>query len=245
MPLLLLALWQTASLAGALPERFLPAPTTVLQTALRLTASGELPRHLLTSLQRVAIGFAIGGGLGLMLGCLVGLSKLGDSLLDSSLQMLRTVPHLALIPFAILWFGVGETPKIFLVALGSLFPLYLNTVHGIRSVDPRLREMGAVYGLSTRESIAQIVVPGALPGILVGVRFGLGVAWLSLVVGETIAASSGLGYMAMDAREFARTDVVLLAVVIYALIGQFADSATRLCERRLLAWHPSYAAVAR
>jgi sulfonate transport system permease protein len=155
--------------------------------------------------------------------------------------MVRTIPHLALVPLVILWFGIGEEAKYFLVALGTFFPVYINTVHGILGVDPKLVEMGKTYGLRRMSLIREVVLPGALPGILVGVRYSLGVAWLSLVVGETIAASSGIGFLAMDAREFMRTDVILLAIVIYASFGGLSDLIARLLERRFLRWHPNYA----
>lgn len=245
IPILVLIVWEASARAEIVPARLLPAPSQVFAAGVQLTRTGELQHHLLISLQRVAMGLAIGGGIGLALGFLVGLSRPAEALLDGTVQMVRNVPHLALVPLAILWFGIGEAPKIFLVALGGVFPIYLNTAHGIRSVDPRLREMGRVYGLSTMQLIRQVVLPGALPGILVGVRYALGIGWLSLVVGETIAARSGIGYLAMNAREFVRTDVVLLTIVIYALLGKFADSLTRVLERRLLRWHPSYASQQR
>ncbi|MBV9577993.1 MAG: ABC transporter permease subunit [Chloroflexi bacterium] len=218
----------------------MPAPSAVLATGWSLTRSGELPQHLAISLRRVVIGLSIGAALGLTLGFVVGLSRWAEALVDLSLQMVRTIPHLALLPLVIVWFGIGEEAKIFLVALGTLFPTYINTVHGIRNVDPKLMEMGRAYGLSPRERIRRIVLPGAMPGILIGLRYAFGVAWLTLVVGETIAASSGIGYLAMDAREFMRTDIIVLTVLIYALLGASSDGLGRLLERRFLRWHPNY-----
>jgi sulfonate transport system permease protein len=240
VPVIVLLLLETLSRTGVMPSNVLPAPSQVVKVAWDLTRSGELPTNLLVSLSRVAVGLAIGGTLGLALGFIVGLSGWAAALFDGSLQMLRTIPHLALIPLVILWFGIGEEAKYFLVALGTFFPLYLNTVHGIRSVDPKLVEMGRSYGLDRLALIREVVLPGALSGILVGVRYSLGIAWLSLVVGETIAASSGIGFMAMDAREFMRTDVILLSIVIYAAFGGLADLVARLLERRFLRWHPNY-----
>lgn len=189
---------------------------------------------------RASIGFAIGGGLGLLLGFITGLSKWGERFLDSSVQMIRNVPHLALIPLVILWFGIDESAKIFLVALGTLFPIYLNTYHGIRNVDPALVEMARSYGLSGFSLFRQVILPGALPSILVGVRFALGFMWLTLIVAETISASSGIGYLAMNAREFLQTDVVVLAILLYAVLGKLADVAARTLERIWLRWHPAY-----
>jgi sulfonate transport system permease protein len=196
--------------------------------------------HLAISGWRAGLGFVIGGSIGLALGFITGLSKWGERLLDSSVQMIRNVPHLALIPLVILWFGIDESAKIFLVALGTLFPIYLNTYHGIRNVDPALVEMARSYGLSGFSLFWQVILPGALPSILVGVRFALGFMWLTLIVAETISASSGIGYLAMNAREFLQTDVVVLAIVLYAVLGKLADLAHRGLERVWLRWHPAY-----
>lgn len=194
-------------------------------------------------LLRAAAGFAIGGGIGFALGTLVGFSRLAEARVDRSVQLIRAIPFLALLPLVIVWFGVGEGQKIFLVSLGVAFPVYINTTLGIRQVDPKLLELGRVRGLSTALLIRRIVLPGALPSILTGVRYALATAWLALVVAETIGAQAGLGFLAMDAREFLRTDVIVLIIVIYALIGVLADSLARLLERRLLAWHPNYGAA--
>jgi sulfonate transport system permease protein len=238
VPALGVLAWQAAADLGWLPARFLPSPLSVARTAVRLGVSGELARHVGVSTRRAAIGFALGGGIGLALGLLNGLSATADRLLDTTLQMLRSVPHLALVPLVILWLGIGETAKVALVALGVVFPLYLNTLHGLKSLDPRLVELGRVHGLSRAAMIRRIVLPGALPSILVGVRYGLGLMWLTLIVAETISADSGIGYLAMNAREFLQSDVVLLTILLYALLGKFADAATRFLERRLLPWHP-------
>ncbi|KAF1068768.1 MAG: putative aliphatic sulfonates transport permease protein SsuC [Pseudomonas citronellolis] len=154
--------------------------------------------------------------------------------------MIRNVPHLALIPLVILWFGIDESAKIFLVALGTLFPIYLNTYHGIRNIDPGLLEMARSYGLSGFALFRQVILPGALPSILVGVRFALGFMWLTLIVAETISANAGIGYLAMNAREFLQTDVVVLAIILYAVLGKLADLGARGLERLWLRWHPAY-----
>jgi sulfonate transport system permease protein len=153
----------------------------------------------------------------------------------------RNIPHLALIPLVILWFGIGEVARLFLVAIGVAFPIYINTYHGVRSVDTSLIEMSTTYGLTTWQLFRQVILPGALPSILVGVRYALGIMWLTLIVAESIAATSGIGYVTMNAREFLQTDVLVLGILLYALLGKLADVAARGLERRLLAWHPSYA----
>lgn len=240
LPVALLTAWQLAVVSGLLSTRILPAPSAVLSAGWELLRSGEIWTHLAISGWRAGIGFAIGGGLGLLLGFITGLSKWGERFLDSSVQMIRNVPHLALIPLVILWFGIDESAKIFLVALGTLFPIYLNTYHGIRNVDPALVEMARSYGLSGFSLFRQVILPGALPSILVGVRFALGFMWLTLIVAETISASSGIGYLAMNAREFLQTDVVVLAILLYAVLGKLADVAARTLERIWLRWHPAY-----
>src|SRR6202020_2824662 len=207
---------------------------------IRTAASGELLRHISVSTARDAAGFALGGSIGFIFGLLNGVSSTAARLLNSSFQMIRNVPHLALIPLFILWFGIDERTKLYLVALGVFFPIYLNTYHGARTVDAGLIEMGRVYGLKRPQLFRQVIFPGALPSILVGVRFALGITWLTLIVAETIAASSGIGYMTMNAREFLQTDVVLLGIVIYALLGKLSDTLAKMCERVTLAWHPSY-----
>ncbi len=240
VPLLVGAVWQTAVSTGHLSARLLPAPSAVFAAAWRLTRSHELPLHLWESSKRAMLGLAIGGGLGLLLGFLNGLSSWANALFDSSVQMGRNVPHLALIPLVILWFGIGEQAKQFLIVLGVLFPIYINTVHGIRSLDPRLIEMGRVYGLSRWGLFRHVVLPGALPSILVGLRYALGVMWLTLIVAETIASDDGIGFMTMNARDFMQVDVLVLGIGLYALLGKLADSLARLLERRLLRWNPAY-----
>ena len=188
-------------------------------------------------------GFAIGGAIGFALGIANGASRMSRDVTDTTLQMIRNVPHLALIPLVILWFGIGEEAKLFLVALGVFFPIYVNTLLGIQSVDPQLIEMGRIYGMRRFELFRRVILPGALPAIFVGLRYGLGIMWLTLIVAETIAASSGLGYMAMEAREFMLIDVVVLAILIYALLGKLADSLARALERYFLQWHPAFQTV--
>ncbi|KAF0814032.1 putative aliphatic sulfonates transport permease protein SsuC [Andreprevotia sp. IGB-42] len=240
VPALLVVVWQWAATHGVLTSRILPAPLAVLEAGARLWQSGELWAHLKISFWRAAIGFSVGGGIGLLLGLITGLSKRGELLLDTTVQMIRNVPPLALIPLVILWFGIDEAAKLFLVAFGTLFPVYINTYHGIKSVDKDLVEMAKSYGLRGWPLFRDVILPGALPSILVGVRFALGFAWILLIVAETISASSGIGYLAMNAREFLQTDVVVLAILLYALLGKLSDYGARKLERLWLRWHPAY-----
>lgn len=240
VPFFLIVIWQIASSSGLLQSRVLPAPTAVVTAFWDLLLSGELWKHVQVSAGRALIGLLIGGGLGLFLGLLNGSSKIASTLLDTTLQMIRNIPALALIPLVILWFGIDESAKLFLVAVGVFFPIYINTYHGIRSVDPQLIEMGKSYGLTRWQLYKEIILPGALPSILVGLRFALGLVWVLLIVAETISAQSGIGYMTMNAREFLQTDVVLVGILLYALLGKLADVLAVLLEKYLLRWHPGY-----
>ncbi|GLS16043.1 MULTISPECIES: aliphatic sulfonate ABC transporter permease SsuC [Hydrogenophaga] len=240
VPVLLIVAWQTASSAGWLSSRVLPAPVDVVVAFWTLTASGELWTHVKVSAGRALLGLAIGGGLGLVLGLLTGSVRFFETLLDSTVQMVRNIPALALIPLVILWFGIDEAAKLFLIAVSVFFPIYLNTFHGIRNVDPGLIEMGRSYGLSRWGLYTQIILPGALSSILVGLRFSLGLMWVILIVAETISAQAGIGYLTMNAREFLQTDVVLVGILLYALLGKLADVLARALERYWLRWHPGY-----
>ncbi|MDB5814191.1 MAG: ssuC [Rhodocyclales bacterium] len=241
LPVLLISAWQFAAHVGWLSSRVLPEPLKVFESAWELLKSGELLHHVLVSTRRAFIGLAIGGGLGLTLGLLTGTFRRAETLLDTTLQMIRNVPPLALIPLVILWFGIDEAAKIFIVAVGVFFPLYMNTYHGIRSVDPALIEMAKSYGVSGWRLYRDVIFPGALPSILVGLRFALGFMWVLLIVSETISATEGIGYMTMNAREFLRTDVVLVGILLYALLGKLADIIARGLERFWLRWNPNYA----
>ena len=242
VPVLLIAVWQVAAQTGWLSSRILPEPWAVAKAFASLGASGELWTHLKVSLWRAIASFAVGGGLGLALGLLTGSFRTAETLLDTTLQMVRNIPALALIPLVILWFGIDEMAKLFLVSIGVFFPVYLNTFHGIRSVDQGLVEMARSYGVSGFALYRDVILPAALPSILVGVRFSLGLVWVLLIVAETISAQSGIGYMTMNAREFLQTDVVLVGILLYALLGKLADLLARGLERYWLRWHPGYRA---
>jgi sulfonate transport system permease protein len=241
LPFGLLAVWQALSATGIVSTAIVPAPSDIWNAARHLAVRGELQRDILVSLRRVAIGFSIGASVGLLFGLFVGLFEPVRDLLDRSLQMIRTIPHLALVPLMILWFGIGEEPRLILVAMGSLFPVYINTVGGIRNVDPKLIELGKSYDLNRIALVWSIVLPAALQPILVGIRYALGVAWLTLVVGETIASRDGVGYLVQNARELLRIDIIVLAIILYSIAGWLSDLITRLIEQRLLRWHPNYA----
>jgi sulfonate transport system permease protein len=240
VPIFVIAGWQLLSAVGFIPTRVLPAPTDIALAGWKLLKSGDLARNIWVSFWRASVGFAIGGAIGFAFGLANGVSRISERVTDTTLQMVRNIPHLALIPLVILWFGIDETAKLFLVALGVFFPVYINTLHGIRTVDPQLVEMGRVYGMKNTELFWRVILPSALPSIFVGLRFALGIMWLTLIVAETIAASSGIGYMAMQAREFLLVDVVVFSILVYALLGKLADSTARVAERLTLSWHPAF-----
>ena len=240
VPVALLLIWQAAAALGLIPSNVLSAPSDVLEAAWRLTLSGELPTNIAVSAKRAAIGFLIGGSLAFAFGLLNGVSKISETLTDTTFQMIRNIPNLAMIPLVILWFGIEDSARIFLVALGVFFPIYINTFHGIHTADRQLVEMGRSYGMSGWELFRRVILPGALPSIFVGLRYALGIMWLTLIVAETIAANAGIGYMAMSAREFMQLDVVVLSILLYALLGKLADVIARLLERSTLQWHPAF-----
>jgi sulfonate transport system permease protein len=240
-PLVVLAGWQLVSMSGLISQQKLPPPSTVLHTAITLittsnAAYGTLQGAMLVSLERVAIGFAVGGAAGLVLGVVAGLSRLGENSVDPLMQMLRTLPLFGLIPVFIVWFGIGQLPKILLIALGAAIPLYLNTFSGIRNVDAKLAEAGQSLGLRRSETIRHIILPGALPQILVGLRQSLGIAWLALVVAEQINANAGLGYIINQGQAFLNNSVIFVALLVYCVLGLLTDALVRLMERRALAW---------
>ncbi|MDR5739238.1 MULTISPECIES: ABC transporter permease subunit [unclassified Caballeronia] len=245
VPAIVVLLWEAAARAGLIAPQVLPAPSSVFATAANMAQNGELFVHLGVSLLRAGAGFVIGGTIGLALGVAVGFSPLAQALLDRPIQMIRAIPFLAMLPLVIVWFGVGEVAKIFLVALAVLFPIYINTMLGIRQIDPKLMELARVIGMSRTGIVRRIVLPGAMPSILTGVRYALAHAWLALVIAETLATTRGIGFLAMDAREFLNTNVILLTIIIYAIIGVVADALVRMLETRFLSWHANYVKGAR
>ncbi|WP_435971344.1 ABC transporter permease [Streptomyces sp. Qhu_M48] len=239
-PALLLALWQVSSATGVLPADALASPGTIARAAGELIADGTLPTAMGVSLRRVAAGLLLGGAVGIALALVSGLSRLGEDLVDAPVQMLRTVPWVGLIPLLIIWLGIGEAPKVALIALGVAFHLYLNVYAGIRGVDAQLVEAGQSLGLGRWGLVRHVVLPGALPGAMTGLRYSLATAWLALVFGESINADAGIGFLMNQAREFFRTDVIVVCLVVYAFLGLLADAVVRTLERLLLQWRPTF-----
>jgi sulfonate transport system permease protein len=240
VPVLILLVWQALDSLGWINSRLMPSPVMVAEAFWQLLVTGQLLGTLWVSLVRVMIGLGIGVALGTVFGLFAGLSRFGENTVDSTLQMVRTLPHLALIPLFILWFGIGETPKIALIALGAVFPIYLNLFAGIRAVDRKIIEAASTLDLTRSEIIWNVILPGALPSFLVGLRYAVGIAWLTLVVAEQVNANSGIGYLVMNARDFLETDVIFVGLIIYAILGLTTDQMVRAIERRALAWRPSF-----
>jgi sulfonate transport system permease protein len=235
-PIAVLAGWSACSATGVLSEQTLSPPWAVARALGGLVATGVLWDNLSTSLLRAGAGLGVGLSLGLLLGLVTGLSRLGDQLLDPLLQMLRTIPFLAVAPLLVLWFGIGEQQKLLVIALATSFPFYLNTHGGVRGVDPKVVEAGEVFGLSRARLIRAIILPGALPSILVGLRQSLGVALIALIVAEQTNAPRGIGFLMMSAQQFFQTEVLLVCVLAYALWGLLGDLLVRLLERVLVPW---------
>ena len=235
---LVLGGWALATNLGWISTQTLPKPGTVAVVGWDLWNDGTLPAALWASVQRVAWGLGIGVAVGTVLALVVGLSRLGDDLIDTNISAFRFVPIIALQPLLVVWLGVGETVKITMIVLGVAFPIYLNTTAAIRGLHPGYRELAEVVGLSRSQLVRRIVLPGALPGFLVGLRMSVAISWLLLVFAETINATSGLGKVMSDASLFGKTDVLILGLIIYAILGLTTDAAVRLAERRLLDWQP-------
>lgn len=235
-PLLLLAAWWIASAAGLLDPQVLASPATVVESAWNLLSNGQLQEHLAISLRRAVIGLSLGVVTGVTLAIISGLFRVGEDLIDAPMQMLRATPILALVPLAIIWFGIGEEVKVLLVALGVTFPMYLNTHAGIKAVDSKFIDLARTLGLSRWQLIRRVILPGALPGLFTGLRFAVAIAWLVLVVSEQINAASGIGFLMNQARGFNQTDIIVVGLVVYALLGLTSDAVVRLIERRALAW---------
>jgi len=241
LPLIVVIVWEIAARTGMVNTLLLPAPSRVFATLGEVALDGSLWVNLGYSVRRWIIGFAFGGGFGLLLGALNGLSLRSENLTDTTVQMLRTVPFMGLTPLLVMWFGLGETPKIILIAIASFFPVYINTLAGVRNVNKGLVEVGQSFELSRIELLYRVILPAALPEILTGVRYSLGIAWLALVIAELMAAESGIGFWLLQGREAVRVDIVLASLVVFSVAGKLMDAALRLIESRVLHWRNSFA----
>ncbi|WP_435892230.1 ABC transporter permease [Peribacillus simplex] len=242
LPVVVLIAWQSLGSVGILPAQLFSSPLLIVTTFIDLVQSGEMGMHLQISLTRALLGFALGGFLGLLLGVIVGMQKKSEEYLNPSIQMLRTVPLLAITPLFIMWFGFGELSKVLLIALGAFFPLYLQTFLGLRNVDKKLYDVARILEFDRLEQITKLMIPAALPNILLGIRLALSAAWMCLVVAELLGADRGVGFMIQDARSFMQTDVVFVGIIIFAMAGKISDSFVRFLENHLLKWQDSFKA---
>ncbi|MFJ6014785.1 ABC transporter permease [Streptomyces sp. NPDC092952] len=235
-PVALLVLWWTASATGVLTPDVLASPADVVRAVRELWADGQLPDALTTSLTRSGTGLLIGLTAGLVLGITTGFTRLGDELLDSSLQTLRTIPFLSLVPLFMVWFGINETAKILLIAVATTFPMYVSTSGGVRDTDPKLVEAMRSFGMGRLALVREVVLPGALPSLLAGLRLSMTLSVIALIAAEEINATAGIGYLMSQAQSYARTDVLAVCILVYGLLGLAADIAVRLLERVLMPW---------
>ncbi|MDX6321557.1 MAG: sulfonate transport system permease protein [Propionibacteriaceae bacterium] len=240
-PLALLAVWVVGSALHWIDLRSLSAPWTVVATAGELISDGRLQENLATSSWRALTGLALGIVLGVVLALISGLSRLGEALLDGPIQLKRAIPSLALLPLLILWLGIGEPMKVTTITLGVFVPIYLHTHNGLRSIDSRYVELAETVGLRRSEFVRHVVLPGALPGFLMGLRFAVTGAWLALVVVEQINSTSGIGYMMELARTYGQTDIIIVGLVLYGTLGYSSDLLVRLLQRKALSWRETFA----
>lgn len=238
-PVLVLLLWYLATTQQWISPAKLPGPAAVIAAFNEALSTGVLAADLWMSLQRAALGLSIGISLGFVLAVIAGLSRLGDSVIDGNVQIKRAIPNLALIPLFIIWLGIGETMKVMVIALGVMVPIYINTHAALRSIDRRFVELGQTVALTRKRFIRDIVIPASLPGFFTGLRLGVTGAWTALVVVETINATSGIGYMISQARTYGQTELVLLGLIIYGVLGFSSDAFVRIIERRVLSWRQS------
>jgi sulfonate transport system permease protein len=236
LPAVIFGLWFLLTGTGIVSQTKFPSPASTWDAFTNLLLHQDLIGDIGVSVARAGIGLAIGAGIGLILGITVGLFSLGEELIDSSMQMLRTIPFPAVIFLFIVWFGIGETAKVGLIALATLFPMYLNTSNGVRNVDRKVVEAARSFGLRGRRLVRQVVIPLAMPSILTGLRFSTGVSVIALVFAETINANKGIGYLVSQASSFQQVPVLVVCIILYALLGICADLAVRLLERSSMPW---------
>lgn len=240
LPVALLAVWQILFEVGVLRALLLPPPGKIAATFIALLLNGDLLRHLGISLVRVLEGFTLATAAGLTFGIAIGLSRALDHATDLIIQLIKPIPPIAWIPLTILWFGIGEESKVFIIFLGAFFPILVNTIDGIRQTDNKYVELARVLETTRLRFIMRIVLPGALPQIMTGLRVGMMVAWMCVVAAELIAASSGIGFLIMDARQMMQTDQVFVGMIAIGATGKLLDVILKIIERRLIGWKAEF-----
>ncbi|AZG48410.1 ABC transporter permease [Gordonia insulae] len=238
-PAILLGVWIVGSAVGFIDDRTLPAPLTILDTASQLWSDGRLPENILASLKLASVSLAIGVTLGVVLALISGLSRIGEAVIDGPIQIKRAIPTLAIIPLAILWFGIGDQMKIIIISTSVLIPVYINTHAQLRGVDVRYAELAQTVKLSQWQFIRRVALPGAVPGFFTGLRLAVTISWLALVVVEQVNATQGVGYLMNQARVYGQLDIVVVGLVVYAVFGLVGDTVVRAIERRALSWRRS------
>ena len=236
LPVVILAVWEAADIAGILKPYTMPPLRNILDTAVKYIQNGKLLTNIWVSSLRVLKGFFAALASALILGILVGIFPAFDTFTDLAIQILRPIPPIAWIPLAILWFGIGEDSKVFIIFLGAFFPIFINVVDGIQGIEKKYFELAAVYEVSGPELVFRIILPGALPSIMTGIRVGLGNAWVCVVAAEMIGATSGVGYMLSDGRSLSRPDIVILGMLIVGIVGKLMDDFLRWLRSRLITW---------
>lgn len=236
VPAVLVVGWHLAVVTGVFPPYQLPKPLSVLETLYSLTVSGQLSGHVSVTVQRVFFGCVIGMTVAVLLGTLTGISRTASALLDPLFQSLKNIPSLAWVPLFLLWFGIGEVAKVLLIAVGAFFPVYLNLSTGLHAVDDERREVAEVYDLTRYETLKSVVFPAALPSLFVGIRSGVGLAWMFVVAAELIGASQGLGFLMKNGRVLSRPDLIIGAILLFALFGNITDLAVKEVEKRVVDW---------
>ena len=236
LPLMLLLIWQGLSAIGVFHDYTMPSPGKVMQSFLEIASDGTLLEHIAASVARGLEGFGIAALLALVLGIAAGLFQRFEVWTEFVFQLLKPIPPIAWIPLAILWFGIEETSKVYIIAIGAFFPIFVNTLHGIKNIDSKYLELARVYEVPRAKVIRKIIIPGALPFLMTGLRLGLASAWICVVAAEMIAATRGVGYMLMDARSLSRPDIVILGMLLIGIVGKLMDDAVRILEKRIIRW---------
>jgi sulfonate transport system permease protein len=236
LPVFLIVIWKGADLLGKIKPYTMPAPERVLKTTIDFIRDGTLPAHIAISALRVGEGFLIALALALALGISIGLSKKLEIITELIVQVIKPIPPIAWIPLSILWFGIGEASKLYIIIVGAFFPILLNTVDGIKNIDSRYFELSKVYEVQYSRVVARVVLPGALPFIMTGIRVGLANAWICVVAAEMIAATKGIGYMLMDGRSLARPDIVILGMLIIGIVGKIMDDGLKWVSKKIIRW---------
>ena len=240
LPVGLAIVWELVVWLGYSNGRLVPPPTRIFATVMELAKSGELLRHIIATVTRVAVGFGLGVAAGTILGAISGYWGLARQLLDPTVQALRAIPSIAWVPLFILWLGIFETSKVALIAVGVFFPVYLGVMGAILAVDRKIVEVGRIFRLGGPAMIRRILLPAVLPAYVVSLRVGLGLGWMFVVAAEFMGASEGLGYLLIDGQQLGKPAQILAAIVIFAILGKTTDWLIEIATAPLLRWQDAF-----